>query len=76
MSLKTTSKANLATLLPDLSNYTDWQDMITCYMRANECYQAVDPEDEMEKKMKALRVTIAGDDKKERANTWILYCCC
>ena len=67
MSLKTTSKANLATLRPDLSNYTDWQDMITCYMRANDCWYAVDSEDELEKEMKALRVTIANDNKQEIA---------
>ena len=67
MSLKTTSKANLATLRPDLSNYTDWQDMIMSYMRANDCWYAVDPEDVLEKQMKALRLTIPDDNKLELA---------
>ena len=62
-----TSKANLVELRPDLSNYTDWEDMLTCYMRANECYHTVNPDDKVEKRMAELRQTAAGDDKQQLA---------
>ena len=62
-----TSKPNLVTLLPDLSNYTDWEDMMICYMRASECYHTVNPEDEMEKEMAELREQAAQNDKKQIA---------
>ena len=42
-------KANLVVLLPDLSNYTDWEHMIVSYMRARGCYLTVDPEGDLEK---------------------------
>ena len=61
------TKPNLVTLLPDLSNYTDWEDMIVCYMRSRECYHTVNPEDEIEKEMIDMRIFIAGDDKKQIA---------
>ena len=60
-------KANLVVLLPDLSNYTDWEHMIVSYMRARECYLAVDPEDDLEKQMTGLRLEAAGDDKQRLA---------
>ena len=60
-------KANLVVLLPDLSNYTDWEHMIVSYMRARECYLAVNPEDDLEKQMMGLRVEAAGDDKQRLA---------
>ena len=69
MSLKdaTSRAANMVELLPDLSNYTDWEDMLICYMRAKECYQAINPDDELEKEMAALRVEAADDDKAKLA---------
>ena len=57
-------KPNLVTLLPDLSNYTDWEDMMVCYMRARECYYAVNPDDEFEKELLELRKTAAEGDQK------------
>ena len=62
-----TSKPNLVTLLPDLSNYTDWEDMMTCYMRASECYLAVDPEDKIEQEYKKWRDQAAEGDTKQIA---------
>ena len=62
-----TSKPNLVILLPDLSNYTDWEDMMTCYMRASECYLAVDPEDKIEPEYKKWRDQAAEGDTKQIA---------
>ena len=56
-------KPNLVVLLPDLSNYTDWEHMIISYMRAKECYHAVNPDDELEKEMADLRMKAAGENK-------------
>ena len=41
--------------------------MIISYMRAKECYQAVDPDDALEKEMADLRMAAAGDDKQRQA---------
>ena len=60
-------KPNLVVLLPDLSNYTDWEHMIISYMRAKECYHAVNPDDELEKEMADLRMKAAGENKERQA---------
>ena len=59
------TKPNLVTLLPDLSNYTDWEDMIVCYMRSKECYYTVNPEDPIEKEMLEMRDQLEHEDKKQ-----------